>query len=195
MKVFFPSIICKVEKWKWNREYRVYVSTLGNFKDEHKNRIPIKVNGSGYCVIQTYRHFVYAHRLVMLTWKPIPNAESLTVDHLDHNKRNNSLDNLEWVSRGENERRAKEDFLDNSCEIESEEECGFAQNPNRRPIIHCVGRHKYFVSLLDAANWVCSMNFPNITPQSAMRRIAGAIDHKTKAYGYLWRVSMDSVLK
>lgn len=33
--------------------------------------------------------------------------EQLTVDHLDHNKRNNSVDNLEWVTRAENMRRAR----------------------------------------------------------------------------------------
>jgi hypothetical protein len=45
----------------------------------------------------------------MLTWKPIPDAENLTVDHLNHNKRDNSLYNLEWVTQKENLRRAKED--------------------------------------------------------------------------------------
>lgn len=47
----------------------------------------------------------------MLTWKPIPNAEELTVDHLNHNKRDNSLDNLEWVTKAENIRRSKQDFI------------------------------------------------------------------------------------
>ena len=40
----------------------------------------------------------------MLTWKPIPNAESLTVDHLDHNKRNNSVENLEWITSSDNQK-------------------------------------------------------------------------------------------
>jgi hypothetical protein len=47
----------------------------------------------------------------MLTWRPTPNAEHLTVDHLNHNKRDNSLENLEWVSQEENIRRAKADFI------------------------------------------------------------------------------------
>jgi len=37
--------------------------------------------------------------------------DNLTVDHLDHNKRNNCVDNLEWVTDSENKRRAKEDHL------------------------------------------------------------------------------------
>ena len=47
----------------------------------------------------------------MLTFKPIPNAESLTVDHLNHNKRDNSFNNLEWVTKEENERRANRDYI------------------------------------------------------------------------------------
>jgi hypothetical protein len=49
----------------------------------------------------------------MLTWKPTPEAEKLTVDHLDHNKRNNALSNLEWVTKEENERRADADYVGN----------------------------------------------------------------------------------
>ena len=57
-----------------------------------------------------HRHFL-AHRVVMLTWRPTPNAEHLTIDHLNHNKRDNSLENLEWVTKAENVRRAKADNL------------------------------------------------------------------------------------
>jgi hypothetical protein len=48
----------------------------------------------------------------MLTWKPIPDRENYTVDHLDHNKRNNAVDNLEWVTAFENMERAKKDSID-----------------------------------------------------------------------------------
>ena len=37
--------------------------------------------------------------------------EELSVDHLDHNKRNNALYNLEWVTVAENQRRAAEDYI------------------------------------------------------------------------------------
>ena len=47
----------------------------------------------------------------MLTWRPTANAELLTVDHLDHNKRNNALNNLEWVTLEENQRRAEADHI------------------------------------------------------------------------------------
>lgn len=111
-KIIFPKINLKIERWKWNKEYRVYVSSLGRFKDEHKRNLPVKISSkTGYCNVETSCGYKVAHRLVLLTFRPIPNAEDLTVDHLNHNKRDNSLDNLEWVSKGENQERAKADLL------------------------------------------------------------------------------------
>lgn len=46
------------------------------------------------------------HRLLMITFKPVDGYENLTIDHIDCNKQNNSLDNLEWVTSKENTHRA-----------------------------------------------------------------------------------------
>lgn len=113
-KIILPKLNLNIERWKWNKEYRVYVSTLGNFKDEYKRNLPVKIDKSGYCQIKTACGYKKAHRLVMLTWKPIPNAESYTVDHLNHNKRLNALSNLEWVTKEENHKRAINDLLSNN---------------------------------------------------------------------------------
>ena len=110
-KFICPRFIFKVEKWKWNKEFRLYVSNTGKFRDEHKQPIPIKLNQNGYIVIKTRNGYQTAHRLVMKTWMPTEDMDNLTVDHLDHNKRNNCVDNLEWVTDSENKRRAKEDHL------------------------------------------------------------------------------------
>lgn len=120
MKFIMPTFLFNIEKWKWNDEYRIYVSNMGHFKNEYKQNIPIKINEKGYCVIKTpvSSNYRLAHRLIMLTWKPIPDAENLTVDHLDHNKRNNTLLNLEWVTLTENQRRATEDFVNKNYEKE-----------------------------------------------------------------------------
>lgn len=107
-----PTFNFNIERWKWNKEYRVYVSNMGHFRDEYKALIPVKINQNGYCVVKTYlSNYVSAHRLVMMTWRPTRDMENLTVDHLDHNKRNNAVTNLEWVSREENQQRAKEDYV------------------------------------------------------------------------------------
>lgn len=105
------NFIFRVERWKFNKDYGVWVSSEGNFKDRYKRPLPIKINSGGYCCVYTEKGYKAAHRLVMLTFKPIPDSESLTVDHLNHNKRDNSLKNLEWVSKRENLRRAQEDLI------------------------------------------------------------------------------------
>lgn len=112
-KFILPKFILRVERWKWNKEYRIYVSNMGHFRDEHKRPIPIKIDSSGYVVVPIgYDHgYPSAHRIVMKTWRPTMGMEQLTVDHLDHNKRNNAVYNLEWVTYAENQRRAKEDFI------------------------------------------------------------------------------------
>lgn len=59
---------------------------------------PSKENG-----VATFK----VHRLVATQY--IPNPNNLPqVDHIDGDKTNNSVDNLEWVSNEENQRRAKE---------------------------------------------------------------------------------------
>ena len=117
-----PRFIFKVEKWKWNKEYRLYVSTMGHFRDEHKQPVPIKLNQKGYVVIKTRNGYQVAHRLVMKTWMPTEDMDNLTVDHLDHNKRNNSINNLEWVTESENKRRAVNDHLPSATKKAKKEE-------------------------------------------------------------------------
>lgn len=48
----------------------------------------------------------FVHRLLMITFKPISNYEKFDVDHIDCDKTNNNLDNLEWVMSKENTHRA-----------------------------------------------------------------------------------------
>ena len=101
-----PTISFNIERWKWSEEYRVYVSTEGRLRKKDGTDIRLKIDKHGY---MRY-HNKAVHRIVMETWRPCENMEKLTVDHLDHNKRKNSLKNLEWVSEKENIRRAKEDL-------------------------------------------------------------------------------------
>ena len=135
-RFILPQLKLNIERWRWNEEYRVYVSNMGNFKDEHKKLIAVKIGSNdGYVKIKTPYGIKSAHRLVMLTWKPIPNAEDMTVDHLDHNKRNNKLDNLEWVTKEENWNRAMQDCViqDNQTEVKDNKIYGF-QAPQHKII-------------------------------------------------------------
>lgn len=108
------NIHFSIERWKWNPDFGIYVSNKGRFRTRDKRDVPIQISEGGYCVVYcggTIHKHMSAHRVVMLTWRPTANAENLTIDHLDHNKRNNALTNLEWVTREENVRRAEADYI------------------------------------------------------------------------------------
>lgn len=182
-----PKLCLKVEKWKWNKEYRVYVSNFGQFKNEHKQPLPIKVNGKGYCLIKTEAGLKLAHRVVMLTWKPIPNAEDLTVDHLDHNKRNNSVDNLEWVTKEENLKRASDDHIHGNLEGEERKNLQ-PQNLGQHPVIKG-GKHS-FNSYQEAAQWLikeCDMG-NDVVEKNVINRIKNAMQTGQKYGGRKWKV-------
>jgi hypothetical protein len=109
-----PTIKLNIERWKYNPTFELYVSNMGHIRNKSKANIAPKIMTDGYVVIYVYGSincYMLLHRVVMLTWKPTPEAEKLTVDHLDHNKRNNALSNLEWVTKEENERRADADYI------------------------------------------------------------------------------------
>ena len=108
MRFIMPRFFINCERWKWNDDLRIYVSTHGHVKDEHKKNLAAKINGNGYFCVRLNGRFYTIHRLVLMTWRPLPNdGTPMTVDHLDSNRRNNRLDNLEWVSQEENLRRAE----------------------------------------------------------------------------------------
>ena len=49
------------------------------------------------------RKYISAHRLIAMAW--LPNPDNLSqVDHIDHDRTNNNLENLRWVSKSTNQR-------------------------------------------------------------------------------------------
>lgn len=71
------------------------------------------VNSHGYKVVSLTKDGCKKdcklHRLLALTFIPNPNDYEC-VNHIDGNKLNNSLDNLEWCTKGHNNRHAREEL-------------------------------------------------------------------------------------
>lgn len=98
-----------VEHWKDIPGVELYeASTLGRIRNKKTQHVRITHINNGYekCRMRLNGKIkdMRVSRLVACTW--IPNLLNKTqVDHVDENKLNNSIDNLEWVSPSENIRR------------------------------------------------------------------------------------------
>lgn len=86
------------------------VSPCGNVRSIRSGRQVCATKRSGYLYVALWRGnkgFGHAvHRLVLLAFKPAPNAELLQANHIDGVKTNNTLSNLEWVTPSENIRHS-----------------------------------------------------------------------------------------
>ena len=211
MKIILPRFLFKIERWKWNSDYRVYVSNLGHIKNEHKQDLPVYIDDNGYCRVHTACcRYKTVHRLVMLTWRPIPNAEELTVDHLNHNKRDNSLENLEWVTKEENLRRATEDLIKKDKKKNSTKESpqDIVEKEKQRAITKAIENFNiYNAPIKDNTNCVLGLpqkysscmaaaeimlkddkykDIHNLSQETIAKRIRGAIVMNRKYYGIKW---------
>lgn len=82
-----------------------------NIKNHVKGRVRVaSPDQDGYLGLTLSKNGIHksfhVHRLVAITF--IPNPENkLEVNHIDLNKQNNRVDNLEWCTRLENERHSR----------------------------------------------------------------------------------------
>lgn len=80
------------------------------------------------------------HRLVLMAFNPIDNMENMEVNHIDENKENNCLENLEWVTPKEN--------------------CNYGERNNKisqkclRYKVYCEELNKTFYSQKEAAEYI-----------------------------------------
>ena len=87
----------------FENDYEIEVESPHRIRKRSNKRIVSQIvnNSTGYvCVVLNGRNYYY-HRILARHF--IPNPENLPqVDHIDRNKTNNSIENLRWVSAGEN---------------------------------------------------------------------------------------------
>jgi hypothetical protein len=164
----------KNEIWKEINEHHKYsISNFGRLKNNktgHILNLRIK-NGyvfAGVSCSHRVKKWLSVHRLVAKAFLPNPMYKP-EVNHIDGNKLNNSLNNLEWVTKLENMHHSIRTGLHNPKMISAKTVCMF--NLNGVFI-------KQFVSAREASR---SMNI-NTIHQACKQN-----DNRKQAGGYIWR--------
>jgi hypothetical protein len=118
VKVASSTICGNIEEWKPFDEAPGYeVSSLGRFRHRDRGILRGTLNHNGYqhigFTIDKIQKPFLAHRVVAKVFIPNPDDHPV-VNHIDGNRLNNTVKNLEWASRSYNSRdawrRKKEDL-------------------------------------------------------------------------------------
>ena len=143
------------------------VSNKGNIRSIRNGGELLKgsVDKGGYRDVMLYDHSKYkhikVHRAVALAFLENPENKR-TVNHIDGNKLNNHVENLEWATHGENHKHAYSIGLKSFTERQREA-CSKTgketvdKNRPRRPVIMISesGEEKRFESAHEGARYVC----------------------------------------
>lgn len=106
-----------ITKCKYNLKFNYYITDDGKVWSERTQKyLSFQYDKTGYVKVQmrstdNKSHRYSIHRLVLENFKPVENMENLQVNHIDGNKKNNNLTNLEWTTSEENIRHAIDNNL------------------------------------------------------------------------------------
>lgn len=135
------------------------------------------INNHGYLIItitlksgQTKK--IQLHRMLMETFCPNFNSANLTINHIDGNKLNNKLPNLEWCTREENTKKAWEDGL---CD-------------NKKQPIYCFNDEKELVGSWASLQDLARMTHYNVGIIAKDCKL----EKRGKIYGYYWSFTSDN---
>lgn len=178
-----------IEIWKDIKGYEnIYkISNLGRIKSLKKGGLILSLkNASGYinATLKNNNNISYCkvHRLVAQTFIPNP-LNKPCVNHIDGNKHNNCVENLEWVTYKENFEHAKKHKL---WEYNKPYKC--------KKIFQFDLNGNYIASFEHAEEafkktGVCSRNILRVANKEPFNKKG---NYRKQAGGYIWRFENDN---
>lgn len=112
------------------------------------------------------------HNLVAYTFKPIPSKLIPAIDHVDVDKTNHSLENLEFVGQAENTRRAYQE----------------GANKSAKPVAQCDDEGKVLFIFYSVSEAEKAMEQQGRKTRVPLRSVATGKSRRKKAYGFKWKL-------
>lgn len=170
--------------WLPIKDYENYsVSNLGNVRNNKTNKLMKLTERGGYIGINLIRNDGFrnshkVHRLVALAFIPNPENKS-DVNHIDRNKTNNKVSNLNWMTRAENNNHK---FQTNIKPITT--------NRNKKVNRICKETKtilEKYNSIEEAGNWSFNNNLSS-SSHTGRNSISNCLVGLSKsAYGFIWK--------
>ena len=95
-----------MEEWKKIDDFEYEVSNYGNVRRIGKKMLKPGLNTKGYYYVSLSKNGKVTkktiHRLVAIAFIPNPDDKPF-IDHIDHNRKNNNVNNLRWCTSSENQ--------------------------------------------------------------------------------------------
>jgi hypothetical protein len=175
-----------------NKKYLVYPDGR-IYNTKSKFFLSQEISHKGYARVSLDRKHYSVHRLVAETF--IPNPSDLPqVNHIDENKLNNKVDNLEWCTPKYNQNYGTRNQRASISAKKTYEKIwrNNKNKPNVKPVFMCdLKTHEHlkeFVSAVEAAEYLGKQN------KNAHINITNCLRGRTKsAYGYRWEYSNSKV--
>lgn len=173
----------EMEEWKDIPGYEgIYkISSLGNvYSYITKKMLHPSLSSTGYKNVQLYKHSkaksYHVHFLVASVF--LNKIEGCEVNHIDGNKTNNAISNLEWVTKKENTNHAIQNNLRKPCPMIGRK--GIS-NPTSKHIL------QYSLSGEFIKEW-CGISETARTLNCSSSIISSCLNnHRPTAKGFIWR--------